>query len=57
MRTVRAAFLALLALLALGPSIEAQSSLPISLFERYVEGLRQQAGIPGMSAAIVQNGR
>ena len=57
MRTVRAAFLALLALLALGPSIEAQNSLPISLFERYVEGLRQQAGIPGMSAAIVQNSR
>jgi CubicO group peptidase (beta-lactamase class C family) len=46
-----------LALAALGPSIEAQSSLPISLFERYVEALRLQAGIPGMSAAIVQNGR
>ncbi|MBF8300657.1 MAG: Beta-lactamase protein, partial [Acidobacteria bacterium] len=57
MRTIKAVLVALLALAALGPSTEAQSSLPISLFERYVEALRQQAGIPGMSAAIVQNGR
>jgi CubicO group peptidase (beta-lactamase class C family) len=52
-----------IALLVLGSSIftigssEAQSSLPISLFERYVESLRQQVGIPGMSAAILQDGR
>lgn len=48
-----------LALLAFGPRIQAQfeaQSLPISLFERYLESLRQQAGIPGMSAAIIQNG-
>ena len=57
MRTVRAPLLALLALAAIGPSIEAQSSLPITLFERYVEALRVQSGIPGMSAAIVQDGR
>ena len=57
MRTVKTALVALLALAALGPSIEAQSSLPISLFERYVESLRQQTGIPGMSGAIVQDGR
>ncbi len=57
MRTLKALPVALLALGALGPSTEAQSSLPISLFERYVEALRLQAGIPGMSAAIVQNGR
>ena len=56
MRTVKTALVALLALAALGPSTEAQSSLPISLFERYVESLRQRTGIPGMSAAIVQNG-
>lgn len=31
--------------------------LPVSLFERYLESLRQQATIPGLSAAIVQNGR
>ncbi len=57
MRTVKTALVALLALAALGPSTEAQSSLPISLFERYAELLRQQMGIPGMSAAIVQDGR
>lgn len=57
MRTAKTALLALLALAALGPSTEAQSSLPISLFERYAESLRQQAGIPGMSAAILQNSR
>lgn len=57
MRTVKIALSALLTLLALGPSIEAQGSLPISLFERYVESLRRQTGIPGMSAAIVQDGR
>ena len=57
MRTVKIALVALLALAALGPSTEAQSSLPISLFERYVESLRRQTGIPGMSAAIVQDGR
>ena len=57
MRIVIIALVAFLALLALGPSIKAQSSLPISLFERYVEALRQQIGIPGMSAAITQDGR
>jgi CubicO group peptidase (beta-lactamase class C family) len=56
-RTVKAVPVALLVLAALGPSVEGQSSLPISLFERYVEALRQQAGIPGMSATILQNGR
>jgi CubicO group peptidase (beta-lactamase class C family) len=29
----------------------------VSLFERYIEALRVQSAIPGMSAAIVQNGR
>lgn len=58
MRTLKVVLVALLALGALGVSTEAQqSSLPISLFERYVEALRLQAGIPGMSAAILQNGR
>jgi CubicO group peptidase (beta-lactamase class C family) len=28
-----------------------------SLFERYLDALRQQAGIPGLSAAIVEDGR
>jgi CubicO group peptidase (beta-lactamase class C family) len=41
---------------ALVLAVEAQSSLPISLFERYVESLRQQVKIPGMSGTIVQGG-
>jgi CubicO group peptidase (beta-lactamase class C family) len=46
------------ALVVLAPPIGAQSqSLPISLFERYLDMLRQQAGVPGLSAAIVQDGR
>jgi CubicO group peptidase (beta-lactamase class C family) len=38
------------------PEGSAAQSLTFSLFERYLESLRQQAGIPGLSAAIVQNG-
>ena len=57
MRTIKTLLVALAALGAIGPSARAQGSLPISLFERYVEALRLQSGIPGLSAAIVQNGR
>jgi CubicO group peptidase (beta-lactamase class C family) len=56
-RTIKVLVVALAALGAIGPSAQAQGNLPISLFERYVEALRQQSGIPGLSAAIVQNGR
>jgi CubicO group peptidase (beta-lactamase class C family) len=56
MRATTAAVIAMLALLALGPPTEAQSSLPVSLFERYLESLRRQTGIPGLSAGIVQDG-
>lgn len=56
MRTIRIAAAALLALVALGQHLSAQS-LSFSLFERYLESLRLESGIPGMSAAIVQNGR
>jgi CubicO group peptidase (beta-lactamase class C family) len=41
-------------------STNAQTSaqnLNFTLFERYLESLRQQAGIPGLSAVIVQDGR
>jgi CubicO group peptidase (beta-lactamase class C family) len=40
------------------PAAQQQSSAPIVTppFEAYLELLRQQAGIPGLSAAIVQNG-
>jgi CubicO group peptidase (beta-lactamase class C family) len=36
------------------PAVEAQT-LTFSLFERYLDSLREQAGIPGLSAAIVQD--
>lgn len=39
------------------PPTLSERSLPISLFERYLESLRQQAGVPGLSAAILQNDR
>ena len=57
MRATIAVLISVLAVGALGSSTKAQSSLPISLFERYVESLRRQIGIPGLSAAILQDGR
>ena len=57
MRAIKVVVVALLALAATDPAARAQGSLPISLFERYIEALRLQTGIPGLSAAIVQNGR
>lgn len=43
----------------LAPPTRAQDpfSLPISLFERYLDALRQQVGIPGLSGAILQEGK
>jgi CubicO group peptidase (beta-lactamase class C family) len=49
-------FLASLILCASGSAADAQQNLNVSLFERYVESLREEAGIPGISAAIVQDG-
>ena len=52
-----------LAALALGLTIvagrqgSAQEQFPYQIFERYVEPLAQQIGIPGLSAVIVQDGR
>ena len=57
MRTIKPLLVALAALTAIGPTARAQGNLPVSLFERYLEALRQQSGIPGLSVAIVQNGR
>ncbi|MGE0040086.1 MAG: serine hydrolase domain-containing protein [Vicinamibacterales bacterium] len=54
-RTAVAAAIAAAALVLAGPPGRAQT-LPYTLFERYVEALRQQAGIPGLSAALVRNG-
>ena len=44
--------------LAVGQQSSAQSLTPqLSLFERYLEALREQSAIPGMSATVVQGGR
>jgi CubicO group peptidase (beta-lactamase class C family) len=53
MRSLRAGVLVLVATVALSPRSDAQS-LPYALFERYLDALREEAGIPGLSAAIVQ---
>jgi CubicO group peptidase (beta-lactamase class C family) len=55
LRVFRIAVVVSLALAA-GQQSYAQD-LTSSLLERYLESLRQQAGIPGMSAAVVQSGR
>ena len=56
MRTLRITLVVLLAVASAQQNTRAQS-LAIGLFERYLEPLRLQVGIPGLSAAIVQNGR
>ncbi len=56
-RFTRIALAALLVSLAGTPPAFAQQELTFSLFERYIDALRVQANIPGMSAAIVQDER
>lgn len=56
MRTLRAGVLVLVAVVAMSPRPTAQS-LPIALFDRYLASLREETGIPGLSVAVVQNGR
>lgn len=56
MRPLRAAALALVAFVALAPRPAAQG-LPFALFDRYLDALRQESGIPGLSVAIVQGRR
>lgn len=53
---LRAGVLTLLIAVVVSPRPEAQS-LPYALFERYLESLREQTGIPGLSATIVQGRR
>src|SRR5215213_8842562 len=55
----RVFFAALVAgLLALAvPRGSAQEQFPYQIFERYLEPLRQQIGMPGLSALIVQDGK
>lgn len=55
-RSTKTALLALFVSVALAQQASGQS-LTFSLLERYLDSLRQQSGIPGMSAAVVQNGR
>jgi CubicO group peptidase (beta-lactamase class C family) len=54
-RSVRIVAIVLIAACVTLPQGTSAQSLTFSLFERYLESLRQQAGIPGLSAAIVQN--
>ena len=54
-RTFRIAIVALVAVISLGRPASAQS-LSFSILERYLDSLREQARIPGLSAAVVQNG-
>jgi CubicO group peptidase (beta-lactamase class C family) len=56
-RAIRVALVALVVSVSAAPHVSAQQELTYSLFERYLESLRVQANIPGMSAAIVQNER
>ncbi len=54
-RFTRIALSALLVSIAVAPHASAQQELTFSLFERYLDALRVQTNIPGMSATIVQN--
>ena len=56
MRTFRIVIVVLLALLSAQQAVRAQS-LAYGLFERYLDPLRTQAGIPGLAVGIVQDGR
>jgi CubicO group peptidase (beta-lactamase class C family) len=52
----RTALVALAVIVSLTVGSRAQQNLALSLFERSLEQLRQESGIPGLSAAIVQRG-
>jgi len=56
-RCIRTALMALLVSAASGAHTAGAQSLTLSLFERYLDSLRQQSGIPGLSAAVVQDGK
>ena len=56
-RAIRVSLVAVLVSIAVTPYVSAQQDLTFSLFERYIDALRVQANIPGLSAAIAQNGR
>jgi CubicO group peptidase (beta-lactamase class C family) len=56
-RFTRIALTAVFVSIAVAPYASAQQELTFSLFGRYLDALRVQANIPGLSAAIVQNGQ
>ena len=53
MQVFRTALVALAVVVSLQPEIRAQQNLQISLFERSLEQLRLESGIPGLSVVIV----
>lgn len=55
LRVIRIALAALLVSIVVAQHASAQQELTFPLFERYLDALRVQANIPGMSAAIVQD--
>ncbi|HVZ22082.1 MAG TPA: serine hydrolase domain-containing protein [Vicinamibacterales bacterium] len=55
MRTLRVVIITAIAALFAGQHISAQA-LTYQIFDRYLDTLRQQSAIPGLSAAVVQNG-
>ncbi len=58
MQVFRTALVALAVFVSLQPEIRAQQNLPLSLFDRSLEQLRQESGIPGLSVVILHgNGR
>src|SRR5436190_2080996 len=54
-RAIRVTLAAVLVSVGVARFASAQQDLTFSLFERYLDSLRVQANIPGVSAAIVQN--
>lgn len=56
MRTFKIAIAVLLAVIGLAQPSSAQQGLGFSFLERYLDSFREQAKIPGLSVAFVQNG-
>ena len=56
MHSVRLVSLASLFVVAANVSAAQAQTFAFSLFEGYLDKLRESAGIPGLSAAVLQNG-
>ena len=55
MHAFRTTLVALTVIVSLQTATQAQQNLALTLFERSLEQLRQESGIPGLSAVIVRN--